>query len=86
MLPGADGTTLHRRVVQVRPEVAGRFLFVTGGTLGKETADYIRASGCGALKKPIDLGAVRRHLSNPDRETVTTNIVRTLRQELSSDL
>jgi signal transduction histidine kinase/ActR/RegA family two-component response regulator len=82
MLPGADGTTLHRRVFEARPEMATRFLFVTGGTLGKETADYIRASGCGALRKPIDLGAVRRHLSNPHRDTVTTSIVRTLRQDL----
>jgi CheY-like chemotaxis protein len=81
MLPGADGTTLHRRVFETRPEVASRFLFVTGGTLGKDTADYIRASGCGALRKPIDLSTVRRHLSNPHRETVTTSIVRTLRQE-----
>ncbi len=84
MLPGADGTTLHRRVFDARPEVASRFLFVTGGTLGKDTADYIRASGCGALRKPIDLGAVRRHLSNPHRDTVTTSIVRTLRQEFES--
>lgn len=81
MLPGADGTTLHRRVFDKRPEAAGRFLFVTGGTLGKDTADYIRESGCGALRKPIDLSAVRRHLSNPNRDTVTTSIVRTLRQE-----
>jgi CheY-like chemotaxis protein len=81
MLPGADGTTLHRHIVDKRPEVASRFLFVTGGTLGKETADYIRDSGCGALRKPIDLSAVRRHLSNPNRDTVTTTIVRTLRQD-----
>jgi CheY-like chemotaxis protein len=81
MLPGADGTTLHRRVLEERPDAAMRFLFVTGGTLGKETADYIRASGCGALRKPIDLGAVRRHLSNPNRDPVTTSIVRTLRNE-----
>ncbi|HEY5958588.1 MAG TPA: response regulator, partial [Polyangiaceae bacterium] len=85
MLPGADGTTLHRRIVDARPEVANRFLFVTGGTLGKDTADYIRASGCGALRKPIDLGTVRRHLSNPHRDTVTTSIVRTLRQEFEGN-
>jgi signal transduction histidine kinase/ActR/RegA family two-component response regulator len=81
MLPGADGTTLHRRVFESRPEVANRFLFVTGGTLGKEAADYIRASGCGALRKPIDFSAVRRHLSTPNRDTVTTTIVQTLRRE-----
>jgi signal transduction histidine kinase/CheY-like chemotaxis protein len=85
MLPGADGTTLHRRIVDARPEVASRFLFVTGGTLGKDTADYIRGSGCGALRKPIDLSAVRRHLSTPHRDTVTTSIVRTLRQEFDGN-
>jgi len=85
MLPGADGTTLHLRICDARPDVASRFLFVTGGTLSKDTADYIRASGCGALRKPIDLGAVRRHLSNPHRDTVTTSIVRTLRQEFESN-
>jgi len=84
MLPGADGTTLHRHIAERRPEVAMRFLFVTGGTLGKEAADYIRASSCGALRKPIDLGAVRRHLSNPNRDTVTTSIVRTLRQDFEA--
>jgi len=85
MLPGADGTTLHRRAVEKRPEVAHRFLFVTGSTLGKDTADYIRASGCGALRKPIDLGAVRRHLSDPHRDPVTTNLVKTLRREAGLD-
>jgi signal transduction histidine kinase/ActR/RegA family two-component response regulator len=84
MLPGADGTALHKRIFEVRPEVASRFLFVTGGTLGKTAADYIRASGCGALRKPIDLSAVRRHLSTPNRDTVTTTIVRTLRQEFET--
>lgn len=81
MLPGTDGTELHRRIAAGRPELATRFLFVTGGALSKETTDYIRAACCGALKKPIDLGAVRRHLSNPERDTTTTSIVRTLRQE-----
>jgi signal transduction histidine kinase/ActR/RegA family two-component response regulator len=84
MLPGADGTALHRKIFEKRTEVASRFLFVTGGTLGKDAADYIRSSGCGALRKPIDLSAVRRHLSTPNRDTVTTTIVRTLRQELET--
>jgi len=79
MLPGADGTVLHRRVRDARAQIARRFLFVTGGTLGKEAADYIRDSGCGALRKPINLGTIRRHLSEPLRDSVTSSIVRTLR-------
>ncbi len=83
MLPGADGTTLHQRIAERRPDVARRFLFVTGGTLSKTTADYIRDSGCGALRKPIDLSEVKRQLFNPRRESVTTAIVQTLRRDNS---
>ncbi len=81
MLPGADGTALHRRILERRPDLAKRFLFVTGGTLGKDTADYIRDSGCAALRKPINLGTIRHHLSEYGRETVTNSIVKTLRRE-----
>lgn len=82
MLPGTDGTALHRRVAQGRPELATRFLFVTGGTLSKDITDYIHTARCGALRKPIDLSAVRRHLADPRRDTMTTSIVRSLRQEM----
>lgn len=85
MLPGADGTSLHRRVVDRRHEMGQRFLFVTGATLGKDTADYIRSTGCGALRKPLDLGAIRRNLSDPHRDPVTTSIVKTLRRDAPSD-
>ncbi len=59
MLPGTDGTELHARIREARPEIASRFLFVTGGTLSKTTADYIRTSGCLALQKPIDFTRLR---------------------------
>ena len=43
-LPGANGNLLHSRVARQRPEIARRFVFVTGGALGKEC--IIRAKLC----------------------------------------
>jgi ActR/RegA family two-component response regulator/two-component sensor histidine kinase len=58
LLPGANGDVLHARIAAVRPELAARFVFVTGGGLAKSEADYIRASGLLALLKPLDVNAL----------------------------
>lgn len=86
MLPGSDGTELHARIRENRPEIAARFLFVTGGTLSKSTADYIRQSGCPALQKPIDFTRLRRHLSRSTGELVTANLKKTLQSEIMHGL
>jgi CheY-like chemotaxis protein len=39
-LPGANGNVLHERILQKRPDIADRFVFVTGGGLGRAEADY----------------------------------------------
>ena len=82
MLPGSDGTELHARIREARPEIASRFLFVTGGTLSKSTADYIRESGCLALQKPIDFTRLRRHLSRCTAELITANLRKTLQSDV----
>jgi CheY-like chemotaxis protein len=81
MLPGTDGTELHARIREARPEIASRFLFVTGGTLSKTTADYIRNSGCLALQKPIDFTRLRRQLSRCTADLVTANLRKTLQSD-----
>jgi signal transduction histidine kinase/ActR/RegA family two-component response regulator len=54
-LTGANGNVLHERIREKRPEVADRFVFVTGGGLGRAEADYLKTSGRPALVKPIDV-------------------------------
>jgi signal transduction histidine kinase/ActR/RegA family two-component response regulator len=58
LLPGAPGHVLHQRVRETRPEIAARFVFVTGGALGTEEAEYLRASGCATLFKPFDVAGL----------------------------
>jgi signal transduction histidine kinase/ActR/RegA family two-component response regulator len=54
-LPGANGNVLHERILAQRPDVAARFVFVTGGALGRVEAEYIKHSGRPTLIKPVDL-------------------------------
>jgi len=57
-LPGANGNVLHERVAAQRPDLAERFVFVTGGALGPEETDYLRASSRPTLFKPIDVNGL----------------------------
>jgi CheY-like chemotaxis protein len=80
-LPGANGNVLHARVARQRPELASRFVFVTGGALGKEEASYLRASGCTTLFKPIDLKSLFDLLENARSASSPPNTVKTLLQD-----
>jgi len=77
-LPGSNGHTLHERVVTDRPELASRFVFVTGGALGKGEADYLRRSGCRTLFKPVNLKEILSTLEQPALDGIAPNSVRTL--------
>jgi DNA-binding NarL/FixJ family response regulator len=64
-LPGMTGDVLHSRISAKRPRLAERFLFVTGGACSKEEADYVRASGCATLVKPVDVKDIWAALAEP---------------------
>ncbi|HYQ16872.1 MAG TPA: ATP-binding protein, partial [Polyangiaceae bacterium] len=80
-LPGANGNVLHSRVARQRPEIARRFVFVTGGALGKAEAEYLRASGCNTLFKPIELKSLLDLLEDRSASDAPPNTVKTLQQE-----
>jgi CheY-like chemotaxis protein len=80
-LPGANGNVLHSRVARQRPEIARRFVFVTGGALGKEEAAYLRASGLSTLFKPVELKSLLELLDDPNPSDTPPNTVKTLLQE-----
>jgi signal transduction histidine kinase/CheY-like chemotaxis protein len=78
-LPGANGHVLHRRIALERPELAARFVFVTGGALGRAEADYIKLSGCPTLLKPLDVRALLKFLAPGDaHDSMPPGSVRTL--------
>jgi signal transduction histidine kinase/ActR/RegA family two-component response regulator len=81
-LPGANGNLLHSRVAKLRPDVARRFVFVTGGALGKDEADYLRTANCSTLFKPIDLKTLLELLEDSRQDSSPPNTVKTLQQHL----
>lgn len=80
-LPGANGNLLHARIARQRPELARRFVFVTGGALGKEEASYLRHSGCTTLFKPVELKSLLELLDDPSPASSPPNTVKTLLQD-----
>lgn len=82
LLPGANGNVLHERIQQQRPAIAARFVFVTGGALGKDEADYLRESGCPTLLKPLEVASLLDLLEETPPESA--NAVRTLVRGSSS--
>lgn len=80
-LPGANGNALHARIAKTRPEIARRFVFVTGGALGKDEADYLRHSGCTTLFKPVELKSLLELLEDANPASGAPNTVKTLLQE-----
>jgi DNA-binding NarL/FixJ family response regulator/two-component sensor histidine kinase len=85
-LPGANGTVLHSRVRAERPHIADRFVFVTGGALGRAEADYIKTSGRSTLLKPIDVKALLAFLTpSATHDSAPPNSVRTLTETGASE-
>jgi two-component system NtrC family sensor kinase len=84
-LPGANGDVLHQRIQARRPDLAARFVFVTGAALGKAEADYLKASGCATLLKPVDAPQLRALLEARLDASTAPQSVRTLAEPPESE-
>ncbi len=63
-LPGNNGHILHQRIKQLRPQIASRFVFITGGGLNRDEAAYLRNSHCQTLFKPLNLRSIVQALKS----------------------
>jgi signal transduction histidine kinase/ActR/RegA family two-component response regulator len=84
-LPGANGNVLHARVREKRPDIAARFVFMTGGGLGRAEADYLKGSGRPALVKPIDVKWLDSLLEPETPDSSPPASVKTLSEPGSSE-
>jgi PAS domain S-box-containing protein len=58
-MPGPDGPELYREVVRRFPQLAQRFVFLTGDVAGQERSDFTDAIGAVAVPKPLDPDQLR---------------------------
>jgi DNA-binding NtrC family response regulator len=59
-MPHLDGPGLYREVTRRHPDMVRRMIFVTGDTLGPESAEFLRRSAAPTFGKPFELDDVRR--------------------------
>lgn len=54
-MPELSGQELYGRVCQIRPEMARRFVFITGDIDGEDTREFLDDSRCSYFMKPFNL-------------------------------
>jgi len=59
-MPHLDGPGLYREVARHHPQMIRRMIFVTGDTLGPESAEFLRRSAAPTFGKPFEPDDVRR--------------------------
>ena len=58
-----SGIDLHQLVCDHYSELAGRFMFLTGGATDEATDAYLRNSGVPVLEKPVERSAFEKALA-----------------------
>lgn len=71
MMPEMTGMDFHRELVRVRPEVARRVVFMSGGVFSPGVRSFLDEIPNRRIDKPLDIAALRRliddALPDPDR-------------------
>ncbi|MFO0552486.1 MAG: ATP-binding protein [Polyangiaceae bacterium] len=60
LMPDLSGVDLYEAVVETRPDLGARFVFLTGGAFGERTRDFLQAVANPRLEKPFDLNALEQ--------------------------
>ena len=58
MMPGVSGMEVFRRVGQAAPQMAERFIFITGGAFSDEARSFLAGVDNPRIEKPFDTGAI----------------------------
>jgi hypothetical protein len=50
---------VYRRVIELRPDRASRFVFMTGGAFTTKARDFLEQTPVACLEKPFELSQIR---------------------------
>jgi CheY-like chemotaxis protein len=59
MMPAMSGMEVFRRVSEQRPDVAPRFVFMTGGAFTPQAREFLKETPLVCLEKPFELRQIR---------------------------
>jgi two-component system NtrC family sensor kinase len=57
-LPGLDGVYLHQRLMELRPWLAQRMIFISGISLSNEVDVFLGRVGCPLIRKPFSVADI----------------------------
>jgi signal transduction histidine kinase len=63
-MPGVSGMELFERLAKIRPAVAERIVFMTGGAFTERARDFVASTANACIDKPIDRHGLRALLSS----------------------
>jgi CheY-like chemotaxis protein len=69
IMPSVSGIDVYERVKAVRPELARRFVFMTGGAFTPRMRKFLDASTNPRLDKPFSAAQLRRAIEKLDEAT-----------------
>jgi PAS domain S-box-containing protein len=61
-MPDMNGLELYRQLKKMKPELAGRVIFVTGDVLEKTTSTFLKENDVPSITKPIDVEKLRHNI------------------------
>ncbi|MCZ6805547.1 MAG: response regulator [Deltaproteobacteria bacterium] len=59
MMPGVSGMEVFATVAQRRPEIASRFVFITGGAFTPQAREFLKQTPLVCLEKPFEIHQIR---------------------------
>jgi PAS domain S-box-containing protein len=68
MMPVMTGMDFYAEVVRTEPKLAGRIVFMTGGTFTPRARAFVENVANSCLEKPLDMGKLRSLLARAGRE------------------
>lgn len=67
MMPDVSGVDVYRQITERRPDLARRFVFMTGGAFTAEARDFLERHEVECLEKPFELGQIREMVAERAR-------------------
>ena len=67
MMPGKSGMEVYQEVVERRPELAKRFVFISGGASTPEAEEFLEQHATERLDKPFGMESLRRLVAEAAR-------------------
>jgi CheY-like chemotaxis protein len=73
MMPVVTGMDLYAEIVRREPQLAGRFVFMTGGAFTPRAQAFVQSVVNPCLTKPLDMRQLRSILARARQYTEQTN-------------